>query len=311
MLRSIASEIICRLTREKHRVRSPTMEMVHFIPPSQRRLALIAAQADTAPVLIHGASGTGKGAIAKWIHQNGPRATLPFIVATPDIGLVEQIRQAQGGTLLIGELGSLPLAEQKTLLNFLNTKTVPHPENPKMPMLVNTRIMAATSQGLEARARAGLFNPDLLQKLNVFRLEMPPLHQRSEEFEDIVLGITGEITREVHKEHLRSLSPGSWELLKNYDWPGNIRELRNVLRIAVIAAAGDRIEVSDFPKFGHEKLDFRATREAFEKIYITELLKSFDWQIDKTCRMTRMDKETLLEKISLYGIRRKDNDLPV
>lgn len=278
------------------------MEMVHFIPPSQRRLAMLAAQTDTAPALICGGSGSGKGAICRWIHANSPRATRPLIHADPKLPLVRQIPQAQGGTLIVDEIGERGLGEQRALLSFLKTKSVPHPDQGGMPMLLNVRIIATTSQGLEGRAQGGLFNEELLAKLNVFRLEMPELSRRGEEFDDIVLGIVGEITRELHKEHLRGLSVEAWERLKGYDWPGNLRELRNVLRIAVVAAKGDALELTDLPEFGHDRIDFRATREQFEKIYILELLKTFDWQIDKTCRMTRMDKGTLLTKMSQYGI---------
>jgi DNA-binding NtrC family response regulator len=287
------------------------MEMVHFIPPSQRRLAMLASQTDTAPVLIYGASGTGKGAIARWIHGNGPRATLPLVTSEKGKALSTQIPLAQGGTLVIHEIGSLPLGEQKTLLAFLNTRSLTMPNG--VSMLLNVRIMVTTSQTLEGRAQCGLFNPELLKKLNVFRLEMPSLARRNEEFDDIVLGIIGEITRELHKEHLRSLSPGAWERLRNYDWPGNLRELRNVLRMAVVAAKGDWIEETDLPAFGHDRIDFRATREEFEKIYILELLKTFDWQIDRLCALTRMDKKTLLSKIHQYGIRlpQPTSELPV
>ena len=278
------------------------MEMVHFIPPSQRRLAMLAAQADTAPALIFGASGTGKGAICRWIHANGPRATRPLVHANPKLPLVRQIPQAQGGTFVIDEIGEWPLGEQRALLGFLKTKSVPHPDSDGMPMLLNVRVMATTSQALEGRAQGGLFNEELLAKLNVFRIEMPALSRRGEEFDDIVLGIIGEITRELHKEHLRGLTTRAWSALKEYDWPGNLRELRNVLRLAVIAAKGDQVEAYDLPEFGHDRIDFRATREQFEKIYILELLKTFDWQIDKTCRITRMDKATLLTKMSQYGI---------
>ena len=277
------------------------MEMVHFIPPSQRRLAMLAAQADTAPALICGASGTGKGGICRWIHANGPRATRPLIHTNPKLPLISQLPQAQGGTLVIDEIGNLPLGEQKALLNFLKTRSIVHPES-GMPMLLNVRIIVTTSQGLEGRAQGGLFNGELLEKLNVFRIEMPALSKRGEEFDDIVTGIVGEITRELHKEHLRGLKAETWERLRAYDWPGNLRELRNVLRLAVVAAKGDRIEAEDLPAFGHDRIDFRATREQFEKIYILELLKTFDWQIEKTCRMTRMDKNTLLTKMSQYGI---------
>ena len=286
------------------------MEMVHFIPPSQRRLAMLAAQADSAPVLIHGGSGTGKGAIARWIHQNGPRATRPFLTATHDRPLVQQIPEAQGGSLVIPEIGEWPLAEQKVLETFLTTKSVPHPADPSMRVLINARIIATTNQALDSRAQGGLFNVELLEKLNVFRLEMPPLSKRMDEFEDIVQGIIGEITRELHKEHLRQLDAEVSERLASYEWPGNLRELRNVLRVAVINAQGDRITVSDLPEFGADRIDFRATREQFEKLYILELLKTFDWQIDRTCRMTRMDKGTLLSKIEKYGINVATQSIP-
>lgn len=278
------------------------MEMVHFIPSSQRRFALLAAQADSAPALIYGASGTGKGAIAYWIHSNGPRAAHIFLMANQEKPLVGQILEAQGGTLIIPEMGEWPLSEQKILLGYLKTKSVPCPGNVHMPMIANVRIIGTTSQALEGRAQGGLFNIELLEKLNVFRIEMPPLSKRVDEFDDIVLGIIGEITRELHKDHLRTLSTDVWKRLRSYDWPGNLRELRNVLRLAAAASKGDQIELSDLPDFGSARIDFRATREQFEKTYILELLKTFNWEIDKTCKMTRIDKNTLLSKIKHYGI---------
>ena len=131
---------------------------------------------------------------------------------------------------------------------------------------------------------------------------MPPLVRRAEEFEDIVTGILGEITRELHKEYLRVVTPQAWDALRSYEWPGNIRELRNVLRMAVVAAQGDRIEAHDLPAFGESRIDFRATREQFEKIYLLELLRTFDWEVDRTCQMARMDRNTLLAKMRQYDI---------
>jgi len=273
--------------------------MVHFIPPNQRRLVILATQADSAAVLICGASGTGKGAIAKWIHQNGPRAGFPLVEANHETPLIAQIPQAQGGTLVVPELADWPLSEQMVLLQFLKTKSIRQND---VTTLANIRVIATSAPGIDSRAQGGLFNPDLLEALNVFRIEMPSLAERIEEFEDIVLSLLHEITHDVHREHLRSISREAWSLLRGYDWPGNIRELRNVLKIAVLAARGDEIEERDLPDFGHDRIDFRATREQFEKIYLMELLKTFDWQIDRTCRMARMDKETLLAKINQYGI---------
>ncbi|MDR3605777.1 MAG: sigma 54-interacting transcriptional regulator [Oligoflexia bacterium] len=275
------------------------MEMVHFIPPGQRRVALLAAQADSSPALISGGDGTGKGAIARWIHNKSPRAGRPFITANHDHPFVTQIGAAQGGTISISEIGEWPLSEQMAILGFLRTKSV---RVNGVTTLLNVRVIATTSRSLEKRAQGGLFNPDLLEKLKVFKIEMPPLSKRQEEFEDIVLGLVGEIGRELHREHLRELSPETWEALRTYEWPGNVRELRNVLRVAIIKAAGDRIEASDLPDFGHDRIDFRATREQFEKIYLLELLKTFDWQVDRTCQMSRMDRDTLLSKMRKYSI---------
>ena len=265
---------------------------------------MLAAQAEVAPVLIFGASGTGKGSVAQWIHANGPRAARAFreVHHRDDVSLADLIPALQGGTLVLHEIGEWPLAEQKVLFDFLATHSVPVNEQDGMRRLVNTRIIATTSQALEGRAQAGLFSPDLLEKLNVFRIEMPPLAKRADEFDDIVLGIVGEITRELHKEYLRELSPDAWARLRSYNWPGNIRELRNVLRLAVVAAKEDAIMVADLPSFGADRVDFHATREQFERIYIVELLKTFDGDIDKTCRLTRLDKSVLLAKLEKYGI---------
>lgn len=275
---------------------------------------MLAAQTDTASVIIHGGSGTGKGAIARWIHMNGPRSGRPLVTADHKSPLSDELTKAQGGTLLIGEIGEWTLSEQKALLGFLNTRTVLRTESDgslsQVPMLLNVRVIATTSQALDGRAQGGLFNAELLEKLSVFRIEMPPLSRRAEEFEDIATGIAQEIARELHKDHLRGLSPESWDRLKLYDWPGNLRELRNVLRLAIVAAKGDQVEAQDLPSFGHERIDFRATREQFEKIYLLELLKSFDWQIEKTSQMARMDKKTLLTKINQYGIHLNGQSIP-
>jgi DNA-binding NtrC family response regulator len=278
------------------------MEMVHFIPPAQRRLALLAAQADFEPVLICGTTGTGKGAIAQWIHLSGPRSARTYMTAHHNTSLAEQIPQAQGGTLLIPEIGEWGLAEQRILLSFLNTKSVPSKAGNDLRLITNTRIMVTTSQSLDGRAQAGMFNAELLEKLNTFRIEMPPLHKRANEFEDIGLGIIGEISKELHKEHLRSLSSAAWERLRSYDWPGNLRELRNVLRLAVLAANGSQIEVQDLPDFGHERMDFRSTRAQFEKIYFQELLKTTSGNLEKLGQLTRLSHEDLVSKLKKFDL---------
>ncbi|MFZ9594676.1 MAG: sigma-54-dependent transcriptional regulator [Bdellovibrionia bacterium] len=278
------------------------MEMVHFIPPSQRRLALLASQADLSPVLIYGASGTGKGAIAKWIHANSPRTGRALITAQNDQPLFDQLIQAQGGTFVIPEIGKWPLSDQKKLLTFLESKCMVHPTDEQLTTVANVRIIATTSQALEGRAQGGLFNPELLDQFSQFRIEMPSLNQRKDEFMDIAMGILGEVTRELHREYLRNFSDEAWSRLQSYEWPGNLRELRNVISLAAAAAPGDQIETQDLPHFEISRIDFRSTREEFEKIYILELLRTSNGDIDHTCKMNQINRASLDEKIRLYGI---------
>lgn len=278
------------------------MEMVHFIPSSQRRIAMQAAQDDAAACLILGSSGTGKGAIGRWIHQNSPRSMRPFAIANHDAPLIKQIPAAQGGTLMVTEIGEYGLGDQKVLLDFIKTRSVPHPDNPALKMLANVRIIATTSQSLEGRAQGGVFNAELLEKLSRFRIDMPNLSQRADEFQDIVASLLDEIRYELHKEHVRSVTSEAMRQLQAYEWPGNVRELRNVLRYAVVHCQGDRIELAGLPDLTQDKVDFRATRETFERIYLVELLKSHHWQLDKVTRTSRISKNVLLDKIKHLGI---------
>lgn len=282
------------------------VKMVHFIPPSQRKLAMLAAQADSSPVLICGSSGTGKSAIAKWIHSTGVRSGRVFLVANRKKSLTSQLIEAQGGTLMIEEIGEWSLSEQKVLTEYFSSKCILHPDGSGTKMLLNVRVICTSSQVLEGRAEASLFNPELLHDLNFFKIKMPPLEKRSDEFEDIVLGIAGEVARELHKEYLLNkdggLSEEAWENLRSYDWPGNIRELRNVIRIGVTQAKGDRLEASDFPAFGHDRVDFRATREQFEKIYLSELFKTFHGDFAQITKAAGIEEAILKSKLSQYGI---------
>ncbi len=242
------------------------MEMVHFIPPSHRRRTLLAAQTDSAPILISGASGTGKGAIARWLHEHSPRSGYPFHTLPADQDLAQAVRQCRGGSLVIPEVGKLSLTDQTTLLRIIQSRSLKD-EN-AMPALVNVRIIATTSQALEGRAATHLFNPELLEKLSVFRIEMPSLAKRTEEFADIVAGLLSEMTRELHQDHVHGVEPAALNVLRAYEWPGNLRELRNVLRSALLKSTSDQICISDLPQFGraNSPINFSATRAEFEQI---------------------------------------------
>lgn len=277
-------------------------EVVHFIPPQQRKIALQAAQSDPAPVLILGGSGSGKETLGRWIHRQSARSLGPLYHVGPEEQdqLISTLKVAQTGTVIIVEIGNWTLTEQQKILGFLKTGAISLDDGTQM--ICGTRIIATSNQSLKGRALGGLFNSELFELLKAYLIEMPDLSTRKWEFRDIALGILQEITQEIHKEHIRDFSAGAWEVLLAYDWPGNLRELRNVLRVSVSRAKGPLLEVSDFPDFRTSSIDFHATRENFERIYLTELLKTFDWNVEKTCKAARFDKEALLSKIQKYGI---------
>jgi DNA-binding NtrC family response regulator len=301
------------------------MILVHLIPPSQRRIALLAAETNLGPLLIRGASGTGKGALARWIHDQGPKKNGPWIEANRKSLFLDQLPQAHGGTLLIPELGEWPLSEQKRIHDFIKTHSVPHPQGGTLRTLLQVRIIATTSQSLDRRAEAGLFSADLLRLFDALRIEMPLLSQREEEFEQIAQEILAEVCAEVGARGIQ-LEQQAFQKLLAYEWPGNLRELRNVLKLASISAqtrlnalskkSGTprpeefKMQILDFPDFGHEKIDFRSTRQDFEKIYLQELIavlaedrKVTEPVIDQIAKQTGWKRSQVVEKLLHHGLK--------
>lgn len=312
------------------------MQMVHFIPPAQRRIALeMAAQIEN-PLLIFGPDGSGKGEMARWIHANGPLAAKPYIsfrplketaagLSAPEAGknqkgeslsrlehFLQSLFLANSGTFVIPEVTELTLSEQRHLLDLLESHSLPIQAGSPMRRIARIRIIAMSSlteSELENRAKGAMFSFALYQKLIRTALTIPPLADRKEEFTDIVQVLLGEITRELHKEYVRQITPEAWEILRNYPWPGNIRELRNVLRYAAVRTTGHELSPAFLPSLQTETapgssvgIDFRKTREEFEKVYLAELLKSVDGDIARASERTGIAPGLLRDKVVLHGL---------
>lgn len=238
--------------------------MVFFIPSHQRRALLAAAQSDLTPLLLVGAPGTGKSAIARWVHAQGPRAGKPWIEAQYDMPLTQALLQAHTGTLVLHDIAERCFSEQRELLSFLKTKSLTvH----GVPQILDVRIIATSAYHLDNRVLAGLFHAELFAKLSYQVVEMPALRERRAEFEEIVSGVLQEVAQEEGREYIVDLTPQAIDALLHYSWPGNIRELRNVLRSAVIQSASEWITEADLPELSQTEIDFRATRMKFAAIY--------------------------------------------
>jgi len=218
---------------------------------------------NSAPTLITGETGTGKELIARVVYAVSPRHGREFIPfncgdVTPDLIASELfgyrrgaftgadrdskgvIRAADGGTLLLDEIGELPLVAQAMFLRFLQKGEI-RPLGEARPINVDLHVIAATNRDLEADVRAGRFRADLFWRLNTLRLRIPPLRERREDIPFLIEHFLGRFQQKVGKQGLR-LSDEAWNALLGYHWPGNVRELENVLyRLLAFAENGEEI----------------------------------------------------------------------
>jgi two-component system response regulator PilR (NtrC family) len=220
-----------------------------------------------APVLVHGESGTGKELVARAIHQVSPRAALPFVAvncgAIPDTLLEAEFfgyrkgaftganedregffQAAQGGTLFLDEIGDLPLQMQSKLLRVIQERAV-RPIGAVTEMPVNVRIVSATHRDLGAEVQAGRFRQDLYYRLNVIRIAVPPLRERIGDLPALCAAVLQRIARDAGVMPLPTLAPDALQHLLRYSFPGNVRELENLLHRALALASSAEIGRAD------------------------------------------------------------------
>jgi two-component system response regulator AtoC len=216
-------------------------------------------------ILLTGESGSGKDYLAKYIHGCSDRATGPYFsincaAIAPELaeselfghekgaftGAVSRKRGllelAEGGTLLLNEIGELSPPLQAKLLTFLDTKKFNRVGGEK-EVSVNVRIIAATNRDLEKEIEEGRFRKDLFYRLNVIRIEIPPLRKRFEDIPVLVQQLLSAIRMDLQLHDMPLIDPTAMAALKRYDWPGNVRELRNVLERAVIVSQGKALNL--------------------------------------------------------------------
>jgi DNA-binding NtrC family response regulator len=286
-----------------------------------------------ATVLITGESGSGKEVVARELHRRGPRARAPFVVvdcAAMHDSLLEAelfghaqgaftdarraraglIREADGGTLFLDEVGDLPRALQPKLLRALQERTVrPVGDDHEVPF--DARVIAATNRDLEEMVERGSFREDLYFRLNVIRIEVPPLRARGT---DVVLLAQRFVERSAARngKHVSGLSPGAAERLLAYPWPGNVRELQNGMERAVALAEKDRISMSDLPDSvrQYHRSDMvlapsdpsqLVTLEEVERRYILRVMEVVGGHRSKAARVLGLDRKTLYRKLARAG----------
>ncbi|MGE3852138.1 MAG: sigma-54 dependent transcriptional regulator, partial [Planctomycetota bacterium] len=248
----------------------------------KRAMRLLRQAVDSnATVLLLGESGTGKGLLARELHRTGPRANGPFIAvncaAIPDTLLESELfghekgaftgatsrrigkfEAANGGVLFLDEIGDMPLALQAKLLRVLQDREVERLGSNE-PIRLDVRVVAATNVDLEQRIEQNEFREDLYYRLAVLEVFIPPLRERLDDVQPLAAGVVTRAAKDEGRK-VTGMSPALIEALQEFDWPGNIRQLENVLTRAVIVAEGEILQRDDLPPAMLKRL--RKLREA-------------------------------------------------
>ena len=294
----------------------------------------------TASVLVTGENGTGKELVAHAIHHYSHRREKPFVeincAAIPEelieselfghekgafTGAVARKKGkfdlADGGTIFLDEIGDMSLKTQAKVLRILQEKKFERVGGTRV-VEVDVRVIAATNKNLEEEIRSGHFREDLYYRLNVVPFSVPPLRERKEDIPLLVEHFLVQFCSRDNRER-KIVASDALERLQRYDWPGNIRELRNLVERLVIMTPGQTITAAHLPDSvagddpsrdsGGSRLDavfemntLREAREEFEKEFIVQKLEENGWNISKTAEMIELERSNLYRKMKSYGI---------
>jgi DNA-binding NtrC family response regulator len=265
-LRLEALETIVVSEQSRRTGRLGLADIVTRSPAMHRALTLIQKAAkSTTPILLEGETGTGKQLAARIIHGLGERAGKPFVLADcTRLDFVDAVTEAEGGTLLLRNIGMLAAPAQAQLLQMIEKGTIARAGQPR-PERVNVRIIAATTERLLNLTLAGRVREDLFYRLNVLPIYLPPLRDRPDDIEPLAARFATRFAAEMGKR-IAGPSSASLALLAQQNWPGNIRQLESTLYRAVALSEGDRLEPSEFPQLVARSLGRAAALQMLEAV---------------------------------------------
>lgn len=302
-------------------------QLVFGTTPSMLRLAGVVRKvaATDASVLITGENGSGKEVIVREIHRLSKRSHQPLV--NVDMGTIPEnlfeselfghrkgaftdahkdksgkFELASGGTLFLDEIGNLPLRMQPKLLSVLQNRQL-EPLGATRPVDIDIRLISATNSDLESLVQSGGFREDLLYRINTIYLEIPPLRERIQDIEALAIFFLKRFARKYRKEELH-FAPGTFQRLKEYYWPGNIRELEHSIERSVILCSGRQIRPGDF-QFSPSVKTPRGmpdTFEEMEKLMIRHALEKHEGNYSSAAAQLGITRQTLYNKSRRYGL---------
>jgi len=304
----------------KSKVSSQLYEYVRLVAPTDMS------------VIVLGESGTGKEHVAKSIHRLSKRSKGPFVAIdcgslSKDLAASElfghkkgaftgalqdkigQFEAADGGTLFLDEIGNLGYDVQIKLLRALQERIIV-PIGSTQPVKVDVRLIAATNEDLMASSANGDFRDDLYHRLNEFKIEVPPLRKRGEDLPIFIQHFVDKANEELDR-NVQSLSKEVMDVFQKYDWPGNLRELNNVIKRLVLLSKEEVATLNALPAEMISSLeetqkstgsDLKALQETHEKEMIEKVLQEVRYNKSKAAKLLNIDRKTLYYKIEKYHI---------
>jgi transcriptional regulator with GAF, ATPase, and Fis domain len=285
-------------------------------------------------VLVTGETGTGKEVVAREIHRRSPRAEGPFVAvncgAIPEALLESELfghvrgaftgaiatrpgrfQAAHGGTLFLDEVGDMPAALQVKLLRALQERAVTKVGDTR-PETVDLRVVAATNRVLEEEIRKGTFREDLYYRLNVVAIQLPPLRERGEDLVVLAKYFLQKYAKD-YGAKVRGFTPSALVAIRKYAWPGNIRELENRVKKAVVLADKALVSAEDLdlrPEILEPILPLAQAKEEFQKRYINEVLDRNQGNRTKTAKDLGVDPRTIFRHLEKQDAERRGQRLP-
>jgi DNA-binding NtrC family response regulator len=276
-------------------------------------------------VLILGETGTGKELVAALIHNSGPRYDKPFVAvnaaAVPD-SLFEselfgyekgaftgaytkslgKLRQAHGGTIFFDEIGDIGSGAQAKLLRAIETREV-YPLGARRGTSIDVRLVAATNRDIDALVGSEQFRQDLFYRLDVVRVEMPPLRNNREDIPQLLAHFV-ETFNQRFRRQVKGFHPDAAELLALYDWPGNIRQLRNLVEACFVNSSSDQLEISAFP--AHFRSELESKLDLGSRVGLIRALQACNWNISYAAWRLQCSRMTVYRKMARYHISRNE-----
>ena len=279
-------------------------------------------------VMIRGESGTGKELVAKAIHLNSKRKYFPIV--TVNCGAIAEslleseffghekgaftganykrkgkFEMANGGTIFLDEIGTISLKMQVELLRIIETKQFTRVGG-NDTIRSDFRVIAATNEALEELVKEGKFREDLYYRLNVFSISIPPLRERRKDISALAYHFLGKFSTAMNK-NVTKISDEAMNFLRSYEWRGNVRELENAIERAVVVGRCDTIELKDLPFYSNNAFDNDRellTLSEIERKHIEKTLNRNNWNINKCSGILGIERATLYNKISKYGLKK-------